>query len=215
MTKLIWGVVGERYFEAGSDRGVLFIPEQAGVAWNGLVSVTESPSGGEPVPYYVDGVKYLNIAAAEEYEATISAFASPREFYQCDGTLSIRNGLYVTQQPRRSFGLCYRTLLGNDIDGVDYGYKLHLVYNALAAPSERNNATIADSSEPITLSWKISTTPPFISEYKPTAHMVIDSRTTDPVVLQTVEDILYGTDDVLSRLPSPNELIELFTLPED
>lgn len=211
MSRLNWGTVGERYYETGIDRGVLYIDAMSGVAWNGLVSVSESPSGGEPQPYYVDGFKFINIASAEEYTATIQAFSSPSEFGVCDGMVSISNGLFVTQQPRKSFGLCYRTKLGNDVDGLDHGYKLHLVYNALAAPSSRDNATITDSTEPSELSWAITTRPPLLTSYKPTAHLIIDSRKTAPALLVSVENILYGSISLSSRLPDPTELIALFS----
>lgn len=213
MTRLIWGTAGERYYEAGIDRGVLYANSENGVAWNGLVSVSESASGGEATPYYLDGVKFLNIASAEEYVATIQAFSSPKEFDICNGITAISNGLFTTQQPRKSFGFCYRTRVGNDIDGIDHGYKLHLVYNALAAPSERNNATIGDSTEPLELSWEITTTPPLLSMYKPTAHLVIDSRTTDSLRLSNVEDILYGSSNTPPRLPTPEELVFIFAIP--
>lgn len=210
MTQVVWDAVGERYFETGVDRGVLYL-DNAGVAWNGLISVTENSSGGEPQPYYVDGYKYINIAAAEEFEATIQAFSAPREFGVCDGTVEYRAGLFITQQRRRPFGLSYRTKLGNDVDGSDHGYKIHLVYNALAAPSERNNQTIKSSPEPTTLSWAITTTPPRLSALKPTAHFVIDSTRTDPEVLADLEELLYGTASTDPDFPTPEELIELFS----
>ena len=209
MTRLNWGTTGERYYETGVDKGVLYVESTNGVAWNGLISVSESPSGGEPQPYYLDGFKFLNLASAEEYTATIQAFSSPSEFNICDGTVAISPGLFATHQPRKSFGLCYRTKLGNDVDGIGYGYKLHLVYNALAAPSERNNATLSDSTDPIELSWGITTTPPLLSAYKPTAHMVIDSKKTNSILLATIEDILYSSTS--ARLPLPSELVTLFS----
>lgn len=211
MTRIAWGAVGERFFETGVDRGVLYIESLAGVPWSGLVSVSESPTGGEARPYYIDGVKYLNIASAEEYEATIDAFQSPPEFGVCDGNVSIQNGLIVTAQPRKSFGLSYRTLLGNDVDGPDYAYKIHLVYNALAAPSTRTNATEAETISPSLYSWRISTRPPAITGYKRSSHFVIDSRTTDPEVLEAIEDILYGSELEDASLPTPDELIAIFT----
>ena len=213
MTKLSWGTAGKRYYEAGIDRGVLYVDVSNGVAWNGLISVSESASGGEATPYYLDGLKFLNLASAEEYTATIQAFSSPPEFNVCDGVTSIANGLFATHQPRKPFGLCYRTKLGNDVDGIDHGYKIHLVYNALSAPSERSNSTISDSSDPIEFSWEITTTPPLFSAYKPTAHLVIDSRLTSSARLSVIEDILYGTDTLPSRLPSPQELIGIFNDP--
>ena len=209
MTIINWGTAGKRYYEAGIDRGVLYIDAANGVAWNGLISVTESPSGGEPTPYYLDGLKFLNLASSEEYTATIQAFSSPPEFNVCNGILTINNGLFATNQPRKSFGLCYRTKIGNDIDGSEHGYKLHLIYNALAAPSEYNHSSIGDSTEPITLSWAITTTPPLLIAHKPTAHMVIDSRTTNSTLLNTIENILYSSTS--ARLPAPSELVTLFS----
>lgn len=210
MAVLTWGDVGERYFETGVDRGVLFPKTGDGVAWNGLVSVDESPSGGEPRPYYLDGYKYLNLATAEEFAATINAYSAPPEFDKCDGTASIHHGLFVTQQPRESFGLSYRTRIGNDVDGVEHGYKIHLVYNALAAPSSRTNGTLSDSTSPITFSWGITTAPPPIVGFKPSAHFVIDSRKTPRSVLSLIEGVIYGSAGTNSYLPSVEELMELF-----
>ncbi|WMI34457.1 major tail protein [Microbacterium phage Damascus] len=210
MTRLAWGAHGERFFETGTDRGVLYLTGAPGVPWNGLKAVNESPTGGEPRPYYLDGYKYLNVASAEEYAATLEAFSSPREFAVCDGTLGIHNGLFVTQQPRSQFGLSYRTLVGNDKDGDQHGYKIHLVYNALAAPSQRNNQTTGDGVNPLTLSWSITTQPPLLTGIKPTAHFVIDSRFTPRTLLATIEDILYGSIDGDPRMPSVQELSELF-----
>lgn len=209
MTLLQWDDVGERFYETGVDRGVLYI-ENEGFAWNGLIAVQETSTGGDPKPYYVDGYKYVNVAAAEEFEATIEAFAAPAEFGVCDGTVEIYNGLFVTAQRRRPFGLSYRTKIGTDIT-PDHGYKIHLVYNALAAPSQRNNQTIKDSAEPTTLSWAITTTPPRLTALKPTAHFVIDSSKTDPEVLSDLEDILYGTVGTDPDFPTPEELIALFS----
>lgn len=209
MAVLVWGNVGERYYETGVDRGVLFPLTGDGVPWNGLVSVAEAPSGGEPRPYYLDGFKYLNLATSEEFAATIEAFSAPDEFDKCDGTASIHNGLFLTQQKRESFGLSYRTRIGNDVDGTDHGYKIHLVYNALASPSSRSNSTLNDSPSPITFSWGITTAPPTISGYKPSAHFVIDSRKTPAMLLRQVEDILYGSPTTSPRLPSVSELMTL------
>lgn len=211
MARLSWDSVGKRFYEAGVDRGVLYVDTLPGVAWTGLISVSESPVGGEPKPYYIDGIKYLNISSVEEFAATISAFGSPPEFAQCDGIAAIQNGLFVTQQPRKQFGLSYRTKIGNDVDGPKYGYKIHLVYNALASPSSRDNRSIGQSAEASTFSWSITTLPPEITGYRPTAHLVIDSRYTSSVVLAFVEDILYGTEGVAPRLPDPDELITIFS----
>ena len=209
MPRLTWGQVGERYFETGVDQGVLYVGASAGVPWNGLKSVSESPAGGNPRPYYIDGVKYLNLATAEEFAATIEAFSSPPEFGVCDGIASIQNGLFVTQQPRKSFGLCYRTRVGNDADGDDHGYKLLIVYNALAAPTSRTNNTIADSAEPTALSWSISTLPPGITGYKRTAHLIFDSRYTPSSLLAALEDILYGSDTDMARQPDAQYMVDL------
>lgn len=211
MGRLNWSAIGERYFETGIDRGVLYVGDLPGIAWTGLISVSESPSGGDARPYYIDGVKFLNISSAEEYEATINAFGSPPEFGPCDGTISVRNGLFVTQQPRKSFGLSYRTKLGNDVDGPEHAYKIHIVYNALAAPSQRDHNSLGDSVDPSTSSWSITTLPPVITGYKRTAHLVVDSRYTANNVLANVEDILYGTDNAAARLPTPDELVSIFS----
>lgn len=210
MTRIAWNTRGERFFETGSDRGVLYLPGQSGVAWNGLKKVSESPDGGTPTPYYVDGYKYINVASAEEFKATLSAYSSPQEFAVCDGTLSIHNGLFATQQPRKPFNLSYRTLIGNDISGADHGYKIHLVYNALAAPATRENATLTNSPTALDLSWSITTTPPKITGLRPTAHFVVDSRLTPPNLLAALEDILYGTMDTEARIPEVSEIIDLF-----
>lgn len=210
MPRVTWDAVGERFYEIGVDRGVLYPTSALGIAWSGLISVSETPSGGEPRPFYIDGIKYVNISAAEEFEAAIGAFSSPSEFSACDGVSRIQNGLLVTNQPRKPFGLSYRSNLGNDTDGMDHAYKIHLVYNALAAPSQRANNTIDDSVNPSIFNWSITTLPPAITGYKPTAHLVIDSRYTDPAKLSEIEDLLYGTVATSSSLPTPDELIAIF-----
>lgn len=210
MPRLNWSAVGERYFESGVDRGVLYIKNLAGVPWPGLISVSESPKGGDPKPYYIDGFKFANVASAEEFEATIDAFYNPSEFAQCDGIASVHNGLFVTQQPRKPFNLSYRTKLGNDTDGIDHAYKIHLVYNALAAPAGRSNNTMSNQIQANTLSWTITTLPPQITGLKPTAHFVIDSKSTPSDLLAEVEDILYGNESGVSRLPSVSELLSMF-----
>lgn len=209
--RLVWGARTERFFETGVDNGVLYTTDSLGVAWSGLISVSESPSGGEARPFYLDGVKYLNIASAEEYEATIVAFNSPSEFNGCDGIVPINNGLLATNQPRKSFGLSYRSRVGNDVDGVGHAYKIHLVYNALAAPSQKNNQTISDSTDPTRYSWNITTLPPDITGYKRTAHFIIDSREAPELVLAELLDILYGTEATSARLPDTEELLEIFS----
>ena len=210
MSRLTWDAHGERYFENGVDQGVLYVGATPGVAWAGLISVAEAPSGGEPRAFYQDGVKYLQISSKEEYEATISAFSSPKEFGVCDGVASIQNGLFATNQPRKSFGFTYRTRVGNDVEGTEHGYKIHLVYNAMAAPTSRNNATLGAEVSPDVLAWKVSTVPPSLTGKKPTAHFVIDSRYTAEPLLSEIEDILYGSDAFAARMPSVSELIALF-----
>lgn len=210
MTRLTWDAVGERVFEAGVDHGVLYVDGSDGVPWNGLTSVSESPSGADLQEYYIDGIKYLQLLSAEEFVATVEAFTYPDEFAVCDGSRSAGNGLFMMQQPRKPFGLCYRTRVGNDIRGVDLGFKLHIVYNALAAPSQRTNNSLSEQVEPMSFSWTITTKPPSMVGFKPTAHMIIDSRETPSDLLADITDILYGTEDTPSRLPSADELISLF-----
>lgn len=211
MTRLVWGLPGERFYETGIDRGSLYLMgSEPGVAWNGLTAVKENPSGGQPKPFYIEGQKYINLSGVEEFEATIEAFSSPKEFGVCDGTAQLLKGLYATQQPRRSFGLSYRTRVGNDIQGVDHGYKLHLVYGALAAPSGVTYGTISDTNDPTTFSWSITTLPPIVPGYKPTAHFVIDSREADISALTELEDVLYGTNLTPPRLPTIEELFAIF-----
>jgi hypothetical protein len=210
VTRLIWGAPGERYYEDGVDRGVLYV-DDVGYVWNGLLSVSESPSGGEHRSYYLDGIKHINLASAEEYEATITAISSPPQFAACDGVKSLYQGLFVTQQKRSPFGLSYRTMINNDL-GPDLGYKLHLVYNALAAPSDRNNASRSDSPQLSELNWYIQAVPPpsLGSGYKPTSHFVIDSRITPVEILAELEDILYGNESVDARFPTQSEILALF-----
>lgn len=215
MTALTWDQVGERLYETGVDRGVLYIPNgsgvyDTGVAWNGLTTVTESPSGAEASPQYADNVKYLNLVSAEEFGATIEAFTYPEEFGQCDGTAAPAAGVLLGQQGRKTFGLAYRTKVGNDLEGVDFGYKIHLIYGALAAPSEKAYATINDSPEAITFSWEVTTTPVPVTSYAPTSVMIIDSTVVDSADLTALEDILYGSVGVDPRLPLPAEVISLF-----
>lgn len=211
MTRLAWGAHGERFFETGTDRGVLYLGGKPGVPWNGLKAVNESVTGGDAKPYYLDGYKYLNISSYEEFSASIDAFSAPHEFGVCDGTVGIHNGLFATEQPRVEFGLSYRTLIGNDQDGVNHGYKIHLVYNALASPSSRNNQSVGGGVNILGLSWSITTQPPLTTGIRPTAHFVIDSRRTPSGLLKTVEDILYGTSSSDARLPTVEELRTLFT----
>ena len=209
MAKLIWGDVGRRFYEAGVDRGVLFI-DSFGYPWNGLTAVSEAPSGGTPTPLYLDGIKYLNLTSAEEYEATINAISSPPEFNVCDGSSTLYMGLSITQQPRKSFSFSYRTKLGNDVDGLDHGYKIHLVYNAMAAPSSQNNASLSATAAPVIFSWKVTTIPVISMGYKPSAHYVIDTSKVPAELIIAIEDILYGTGASPARLPVPEELFALF-----
>lgn len=218
MPKLEWDKTGERTYETGVDHGVLYVVDETGaygegVAWNGLVSVTEAPSGAEPTPQYADNIKYLNLVSAEEFGATIEAFTYPDEFMECDGTASPAEGVYVGQQPRKTFGMSYRTLIGNDIAATNHGYKLHLIYGALAAPSEKGYNTVNDSPEAITFSWEITTTAADVAwspQLRPTASLTIDSTKVDPATLAELETILYGDETVAASLPSPSEVIELF-----
>lgn len=219
--KLVWDKVGERVYETGVDHGVLYIPTagvySSGVAWNGLTAVTESPSGAEASPQYADNIKYLNLTSAEEFGATIEAFTYPPEFAPFDGQVAAQPGVYLGQQGRKTFGLSYRTLKGNDTDGQDFGYKLHLVYGCQAAPSERAYATVNDSPEAQTLSWELTTSPVAVTGFKPTAILTIDSTEVDAADLLALETILYGEDGVEPdpgtppRLPLPDEVITLMT----
>lgn len=210
MSRITWGDVGERFYETGVDRGVLYVGMNPGVPWNGLSSIEESPDGGEAEPFYIDGFKHLNAVEAEEFVATINAYSAPIEFLSCDGSSQISNGLFATQQPRRPFGLCYRTRIGNDVEGLDHGYKLHLVYGAVASPTSRENATLSDDSEPMEMSWEITTSPPRMRGFKPTAHFVIDSTMTDPALLGFIEGYLYGSEGVIPRLLTQQQLVSLF-----
>lgn len=221
MSRLTWDNNGERLYETGVKQGVLY-PIQAngsyskGVAWNGLTAVTESPSGAEATALYADDIKYLNLISNEEFSATIEAYTYPDEFAECDGSASLVDGVTIGQQKRKTFGLCYRTSLGNDVDGNDYGYKLHLVYGCLAAPSEKAYATINDSPEAITFSWEVSTTPVSVAGFKPTSQITIDSTKADKAKLAALEDILYGKDGAEAegagpRLPLPDEIKTLMS----
>ncbi len=214
MSKLIWDNTGERFYETGVKQGVLYPVDEkgkysSGVAWNGLTAVSESPSGAEPTPLYADDIKYLNLMSAEEFGATIEAYTYPDEFAECDGSAVVAPGVTIGQQKRRTFGLSYRTTLGNDVEGSDYGYKLHLIYGCLAAPSEKGYSTINDDPEAITLSWEVTTTPVVVPGFKPTASLTIDSTKIDKTKLEVLENILYGSESEEPRLPLPAEVIEL------
>ena len=213
MSKIVWDQTGERLYETGVNHGVLYIPISGvyskGVAWNGLTAVTESPSGAEATALYADDIKYLNLMSTEEFACTIEAYTYPDEFAECDGSASLVAGVNIGQQPRKTFGLCYRTTIGNDTDSNAHGYKLLMVYGCLAAPSEKAYATINDSPEAITFSWEVSTTPVNVTGHKPTALLTIDSTKADPAKLAALEDILYGKDQVEPRLPLPDEIATL------
>ena len=215
MAKIEWDKTGERLYETGVKNGVLYVQEAGaypkGVAWNGLTAVTESPSGAEATPLYANDIKYLNLLSAEEFGATIEAYTYPDEFAECDGSASLADGVMIGQQARKTFGLCYRTAIGNDIDGNDHGYKLHIIYGALAAPTEKAYATINDSPEAITFSWEVTTTPVNVTGAKPTASITIDSTKATPEKLAALEKILYGDTEVEARLPLPDEIKQIFT----
>lgn len=212
--KIVWDKTGERFYETGVDRGVLYVQDDQGnypkgVAWNGLIGVTESPTGAEATPLYADNIKYLNLFSVEEFEASIEAYTYPEEFEECDGSAELAPGITLGQQPRKAFGLCYRTNLGNDLEGDDYGYKLHLIYGAKAAPSEKGYETINDSPDAITFSWDITTTPVPVTGFKPTASLVVDSTKVAPEKLAALEEILYGSEEEDARLPLPDEVLTI------
>lgn len=211
MAKIVWDESGKRLYETGVKNGVLYLQDESGayingVAWNGLTAVTESPSGAEATPLYADDIKYLELFSAEEFGATIEAYTYPEEFEACDGSASLGKGVTIGQQDRKTFGLCYRTVLGNDVKSNEYGYKLHLIYGAKAAPSEKGYQTINDSPEAITFSWEVTTTPVNVAGFKPTASVTIDSTKVDATKLKAIEDLLYGTEADPAKLPLPDEL---------
>lgn len=211
MAKIVWDESGKRTYETGVRKGVLYLQDAQGaytkgVAWNGLTAVTESPSGAEPTALYADDIKYLELFSAEEFGATIEAYTYPAEFEKCDGSASLGTGVTIGQQDRATFGLCYRTVLGNDVKGSEFGYKLHLIYGAKAKPSEKGYQTINDSPEAITFSWEISTTPVNVAGFKPTACVTIDSTKIDPDKLTQIETLLYGDTSAEAKLPLPDEI---------
>ena len=225
MSKIIWDQTGERLYETGVRNGVLYPRSTTGtyplgVAWNGLMTITESPTGAEATPLYADDIKYLNLLSNEEFGATVEAYTYPDEFAECDGSAELSPGVMIGQQARKAFGLAYRTVLGNDIEYNDQGYKLHIIYNALAAPSEKAYATVNDSPEAITLSWELTTSPENVTGHKPTASIVIDSTKVDAAKLKLLEDQLFGvTADataeppvtaVVPNLPLPDEIAAIF-----
>ncbi len=209
--RLTWDDAGKRLYETGVKQGVLYPQDDngaypKGVAWNGLTAVTESPEGAEPTPLYADDIKYLNLLSTEEFKATVEAYTYPDEFAECDGSGSLVEGVTIGQQDRKTFGLSYRTSLGNDVKGNEYGYKLHIVYGCLAAPSEKAYATVNDSPEAITFSWKVSTTPVNVTGFKPTASLVLDSVKLGAAKMKAIEDVLYGSSAAEARLPLPDEI---------
>ena len=215
-----WDKTGEHLYETGVDRGVLYVMDAngaypAGIAWNGLTGVTESPSGAEANAIYADNIKYLNLFSAEEFGATVEAYTYPDEFALCDGSASLLTGVMIGQQPRKTFGLCYRTVVGNDVAGESFGYKLHIIYGAMASPSEKAYQTINDSPEAITFSWELNTTPVNVAGHKPTATLVIDSTKTTSGKMTAIEQVLYGTpasgstEAVAARLPLPDEIASI------
>lgn len=214
MTRLDWNAPGSKVYEAGVDRGVLYIDGLPGVPWVGLVSVSDSPSGGDTKPYYIDGVRYLNISAPSEFGGTLEAYTYPDEFEDCDGAEQLANGLKIQNQKRKEFGLSYRTLVGNDTEGQSHGYKIHLIYNVLAAPSEKQYNSTSDSAEIDTFSWDLSTRQAkFVDDAFGTrigSHLILDSRVIYPWALEAVEKVLYGSDTEEPRLPTPRELLDLF-----
>ncbi len=212
MSKLEWDKKTERLYETGVKQGVLYVQKadgtyDNGVAWNGLTAVTENPSGAESNPLYADDIKYIDLRSAEEFGATIEAYTYPDEFAACDGSATVTAGVTIGQQVRKPFGLCYRTTLGNDSEFNDHGYKLHIIYNATASPSEKGYQTINDNPEAITFSWEITTTPVAVTGYKPTASITIDSTKVDATKLETLKDMLYGTAQTEPTLPTPDTVI--------
>ena len=216
MSKIVWDAIGEHTFETGVRNGVLYLKDadgaySNGVAWNGLTSVSESPEGAEPTDLYADDIKYLSLMSAENFKATIEAYTYPVEFEECDGSATIAKGVVIGQQSRKPFGLCYRTSIGNDTDGNEHGYKLHIVYGCQASPSEKQYSTINDSPDAVTFSWEVSTTPVNVNGKKPTATLIIDSTKADKAKLTALEAILYGAESTEPRLPLPDEIATLMT----
>ena len=216
MARLIWDEVGQRFFETGVKNGVLYVQDndgsyKNGVVWNGLTAVTESPSGAEETPLYADDVKYLTLRSAEQFGATIEAYTYPEEFEQCDGSAAIATGVTIGQQARRAFGLCYRTAVGNDIQGQEFSYKLHLLYGCTVAPSEKSYSTINDNPEGITFSWELSTVPVPVDGFKPTASLVIDASKVDEGKMALLENALFGDAENEATLLLPNQIMELIS----
>lgn len=223
MAKIVWDKAGDHFYETGVKNCVLYIPTAGvyskGVAWNGITAITESPSGAEATALYADDIKYLNLYSVEEFGATIEAYTYPDEFAECDGSAELVAGVKIGQQARKPFGLCYRTTIGNDTDGNDHGYKLHIIYGAMASPSEKSYNTINDSPEAVTFSWELTTTPVNVAGAKPTASITIDSTKVDESKLAALEEVLYGKDGAGDghtgatepRLPLPDEIKTIMT----
>lgn len=214
MSKIVWDKTGERLYETGVDHGVLYPVQEdgtysLGVAWNGLTGITESPSGAEATPLFADNIKYLNLVSAEDFGCTIEAFTYPDEFAECDGSASIATGVNIGQQDRKTFGLSYRTIIGNDVESNGYGYKLHVIYGCLAAPSEKSYATVNDSPEAITFSWEVKATPVNVTGHKPTACLTIDSTKVDPAKMAKIEEALYGSATAEAALLTPDEIVAI------
>jgi len=214
MSKLVWDKTSEHFYETGVDHVVLFKYVKGapgtGVAWNGVTAINESPSGADPTPLYADNIKYLNLLSTEEFAASIEAYMYPDEFAECDGSAELATGVYIGQQSRSLFGLYYRTIIGNDTEGNDLGYKHHFIYNCLAAPSEKAYNTVNDSPDIPTMSWSVSTTPVEVTNHKPTASLVIDSTKVDATKLQTLLDKTIGTDDAEPELLMPDDIAAIF-----
>lgn len=220
MPKLLWDQPGEKVFETGIDQGVLYLQDNngaypEGVVWNGLTSVSESPDGGDPNDFYADNIKYGSLRGTENFGGSIEAYMYPDEFAECDGSAELSTGIRLSGQTRKTFGLCYRSLIGNDIAGLDLGYKIHLVYGATVSPSDQSHETVNDSPEPGTMSWEFTTVPVPVTNFKPTAHLIIDSTKVAEAKLTILENVLYGTDaegndaGTTARLPLPNEILTL------
>ena len=215
MSKIIWDDTGKKFYETGCDRGVLYVSDgeggyKSGVAWNGLTSVTENPSGAESTALYADNVKYLNMLSSEDFGATIEAYTYPDEFMECDGSASVTDGVVIGQQARTTFAMCYRTLKGNDVAGTSLGYKIHIIFNATASPSSKAYSTVNESPEAMTFSWEVSTTPVPVEGFKPTASIVIDSTKVDKSKLTELETKLYGGDSAQPTMPTITEIINIF-----
>lgn len=215
MTKITWLKAGERTFEAGIDRGVLYVDDNPGVPWNGLINVNQTSSGGDVKPRYLDGIKIGNHTSPEEFEGTIEAYTYPVEFEQCDGTALLQNGLRVKQQGRKNFNMVYRSKVGNDIAGLEFAYQIHILYNLKAEPSDRSYRTLSDRNDPATFSWHITSRAIQIAGLYPTSHYILDSRDVPAELLQTIEDTIYGTDDTDPSLPSAGELVFIFDSYQD